>query len=189
MKGVINKGIQELVEAKFDAEAWNRIKSLAGCDEPFFSIGEDYPDQMTLNLVKATAEVSGLPVDTVLVEFGKFWISNTGKTSYPTFFKLLPASPREFLLNMNRVHKLATKSIPNAVPPSFLYDELPDGRLLMHYKSERNLCQVLRGLILGVGTYFNQELEVREIACMRKGDAQCTMEITFPLHPASQGMQ
>jgi len=33
---------------------------------------------------------------------------------------------------------------------------------------------------LGVGILFNQELQVREIACMHKGDPRCTMEITFP---------
>jgi hypothetical protein len=36
MKGVINKGIQELIEAEFGAEAWGRIKEMAKCEEPFF---------------------------------------------------------------------------------------------------------------------------------------------------------
>jgi hypothetical protein len=180
MKGVVNKGIQELVESQFGSEKWEKIKSMAGCDEPLFSISEDYPDKMTFDLAGAASEVLGLPLETVLVEFGKFWVMNTGKSSYPTFFKLVGSSPREFLLNMNRVHKQATRSIPNATPPSLLTEDLPDGRLLMHYKSERNLCPVLRGLILGVGLYFNQELQVKETACMKKGDSQCTMEITFP---------
>lgn len=183
MKGVVNKGIQELVEARFGAEAWTKVKSLAGCDEPFFSISEDYPDEMTLNLVKAAAEVSELPVETVLVEFGKFWVPHTGKESYPTYYMLMGSTPREFLLNMDKVHLQVTRNIANAHPPRFTYDELPDGRLLMHYKSDRNLCPVLRGLILGVGIYFQQELQVKETACMKKGDPQCTMEITFPKTP------
>lgn len=180
MKGVINKGIQELVETKFGSEQWEKIKSLAGCDEPFFSISEDYPDKMTIDLVNSASEVLGIPLETVMVEFGKFWVLNTGKTSYPTYFKFVGLSPREFLLNMNRVHRQVTRSIPNAKPPSLLYEELPDGRLLIHYKSERLLCPVLYGLILGVGLYFEQELKVTETSCMKKGDSQCTMEITFP---------
>jgi predicted hydrocarbon binding protein len=180
MKGVVNKGIQELVESKFDSEKWEKIKSLAGCNEPFFSISEDYPDKMTLDLASSASGVLGIPIDILLVEFGKFWIMNTGKTSYPMFFKLAGSSPREFLLNMNRVHKQVTKSIPNATPPVFIFEELPDGRLLMHYKSERGLCSALFGLILGVGMYFNQELKLIETSCMKKGDTKCTMEITFP---------
>ena len=185
MKGVINKGIQELVEKRFGAEAWAEVKSLAGCDEPFFSISEDYPDALTMALVKAATKVSGLSLETILVEYGKFWVTHTGKDSYPTYYQLMGSTPREFLLNMDRVHKQVTHNMSNAHPPRFTYDQLPDGRLLMHYQSDRNLCPVLRGLILGVGLYFQQELQVKEIACMKKGDPKCTMEITFPQIPTT----
>lgn len=180
MKGIINKGIQELVEAQFGPEAWEKVKSQAGCDEAFFAISLDYPDEMTLALVKAASEFAGLPAETVMVEFGKFVVPNTLKKHYATYFALAGSSPREFLLNMNRVHEEATQSIGNAIPPRFEYEELPDGRLLMHYESERRLCAVLRGLILGVGLLFDQELEVRETACMHNGASRCTMEVTFP---------
>ena len=180
MKGVINKGIQELVEARFGAEAWEQVKARAGCEEPFFAVSEDYPDEMTLALAQAAAEVSGWPTETVLVEFGKFWVPHTGRETYPTFFQLAGSSPREFLLNMDRVHEQVTRSMLNAVPPRFSYKELPDGRLLMHYHSQRGLCAVLRGLILGVGLFFHQELQVRERACSHQGSPHCTMEIIFP---------
>ena len=180
MKGIINKGIQEMVEAKYGAEAWEKVKSLAGYEEPFFAISLDYPDEITLALVKAASEVSGLSAETVMIEYGKFLVPNSLKKHYPTYLVLAGSSPREFLLNMDRVHEEATRSISNALPPRFDYEELPDGRLLMHYNSKRGLCTVLRGLILGVGLLFNQELQVREIACMHKGSQRCTMEVTFP---------
>ncbi len=180
MKGIINKGIQEMVEARFGAEAWEEVKSLAGCEEPFFAIGQDYPDELTIALIKAASQVSGLPVETVQVEYGKFMVPHTLKKYYATYFQLAGSSPREFLLNMDRVHEQATRSITGAAPPKFDYEELPDGRLLMHYHSKRGLCPVLRGLILGVGLYFNQEVRVKETACMHRGDPRCTMEVTFP---------
>jgi hypothetical protein len=180
MKGIINKGIQEMVEAKYGAEIWEKIKSLAGCEEPFFAIGLNYPDDMTTALVKAASEVSGLSAETILLEYGKFMVPNTLKKYYPTYFVLAGSSPRQFLLNMDRIHDQATRSISNAMPPRFDYEELPNGRLLMHYNSNRGLCIVLRGLILGVGDLFNQNLQVQEIACMHKGSRRCTMEVTFP---------
>ena len=180
MKGIINKGIQDLVETAYGAEAWAKVRSLAHCEEPFFAVSSDYPDEMTLALVKAAAEVAGLPIETVMVEYGKFVVPNTLREHYPSYFALAGSSPREFLLNMDRVHEQATRSVSQAVPPRFDYEELPDGRLLMHYDSKRRLCAVLQGLILGVGILFDQELQVREISCMHKGDPRCTMEITFP---------
>jgi len=180
MKGVVNKGIQELVETKFDSEVWDKIKASAGCREPFFAISEDYPDEMTLALVKAASEITGLSEEEIQVEFGKFWVSHTGKASYPTFYKLAGSTPREFLLNMNRVHEQATHSLRGAMPPRFTCHELPDGRLLMDYHSTRGLCTVFRGLILGVGILFDQDLKVQEVACVHEGDPHCTMEVTFP---------
>ncbi len=179
MKGIINKGIQDFVETKFGAEAWDKVKSIAGCDEPFFALTNDYPDEMTHALIKAVSETAKLDMETVMVEFGKFVVPNTLKEQYHTYFELAGSSPREFLLNMRLIHERATKNIPNADPPRFEYEELGDGRLLMHYYSKRGLCAVLRGLILGVGINFGQQLKVRETACMHNGDKHCTMEITF----------
>jgi len=180
MKGVINKGIQELVELKFGSEAWEEIKTRAGCEEPFFAISMNYPDELTLALVKAASEVSGLPVKTVMIEFGKFVVPNTFKEQYPAYMKLAGSTPREFLLNLDRVHEHVTRNISDSAPPSFAFEDKPDGRILMKYKSKRKLCAVLQGLILGVGILFDEELGVEETTCMHNGDPCCTMEVSFP---------
>ncbi|HEC77904.1 MAG TPA: heme NO-binding protein [candidate division WOR-3 bacterium] len=179
MKGIINKGIQEMVESMYGTDAWNTVKEKAGCNEPFFAISLDYPDEMTIALIKAAAEVSGRDEETVMVEYGKFMVPNTLKKYYPTYFKLAGSTAREFLLNMGKVHEQATRSITNAKPPHFDYEETSDGKLRMCYHSKRNLCAVLRGLILGVGILFNEKLKVQEIACVHKGDPNCIMEVTF----------
>ena len=72
MKGVINKGIQELVEKRFGPETWEKILAAAGCDEPSFSPSLDYPDQMTVDLVMATARCLNLSPDETMIEFGKY---------------------------------------------------------------------------------------------------------------------
>ena len=180
MKGIVNKGIQDMLESKYGNEIWAKVKSLAGCDEPFFAVSLDYPDEMTLALLKAASKVTGLPMETLMVEYGKFMVPNTLRRHYSTYIALAGSTAREFLLNLDRVHSEVTKSISNAAPPRFTYQELPDGGLLMHYSSERRLCPVLRGLILGVGILFKQELEVEETTCMLRGDPICTMRITFP---------
>ncbi|HUT92747.1 MAG TPA: heme NO-binding domain-containing protein [Thermoguttaceae bacterium] len=180
MKGVVNKGIQELVEERFGEDTWDEIRSAADCDEPSFSPSLDYPDQMTVDLVTATARCLGLSPDETMVEFGKYWVSNTGKESYPSLYALAGANPRDFLRNMDRIHRHATVSISGARPPSLRAEDLPDGGLALHYDSERKLCPVLHGLILGVGLYFEQTLAVEEVRCMRNGDPECVFEVRFP---------
>ncbi|MFH1513964.1 MAG: heme NO-binding domain-containing protein [bacterium] len=179
MKGIINKGIQDFVKNKFGDEAWGKITAPAGCEESFFAITFDYPDEMTISLVKAVSEVSEFPIETVMLEYGRFMVQNTLKENYPTYFQLAGNNPRDFLLNMSKVHEHATRSISKSAPPKFEYEEMPDGKLRMYYYSERGLCTVLRGLILGVGDYFNHKLEVEEVECKHNGADHCIMEVTF----------
>ena len=180
MKGVVNKGIQELVEQRFGTEEWEAVRTAAGCDEPSFSPSLDYPDQMTGDLVTAAARCLNLSPDQVMIEFGKYWVPNTGKRSYPSLYALAGNNPRDFLRNMDRVHRQTTMNMAGAKPPSLRTADLPDGGVAMYYDSERRLCPVLHGLILGVGLYFDQELAVQEVHCMRKGDAECVFEVRFP---------
>jgi len=179
MKGVINRGVQELVLAAFGQEAWESIKAQARCPEPFFSVSRDYPDDMTLALVHAISMQTKLSPDEVLVEFGKHWLTQTATAVYPHFVQLAGSTAREFLLNMDSVHRHATNSIPHAHPPSFEYEELPNGKLRMRYRSQRQLCPALYGLILGVGIHFGETLEVRETDCIRQGAEACVMEVSF----------
>ena len=180
MKGVINKGIQELVEDRFGKQTWDTICTEAQCEEPSFSPSVDYPDQMTIDLVMAASRCLNLSADDVMIEFGKYWVPNTGKKSYPSLYALAGGNARDFLRNMDRLHRQATVSIAGANPPPMPAEDLPDGRLAIRYSSQRKLCPVLRGLILGVGLHFGQKLGVEEVSCMRKGDPECVFEVSFP---------
>lgn len=179
MKGIINKGIQEMIEAVYGPDNWEKVKSRAGCEEPFFAISQDYPDEMTIELIKAASEVSELPMESVMMEFGKFLIQNTFKENYPIYFRLAGSSSRELLLNANRIHKHVRRESATSIENSLEYDELPDGRLLIKYRSNRKLCPILRGVIQGIGTLFDERLSVRETMCMLNGDRYCLMEVTF----------
>jgi len=180
MKGVVNKGIQELVESRFGQDAWEVICRDAGCNEPSFSPSFDYPDQMTIDLVVAAAKHANLSADEVMIEFGKYWVSHTGKKSYPSLFTLAGSNARDFLSHVDRIHTQVTQSIAGAHPPKLAAEDLPNGGLAIHYASERKLCPVLHGLILGVGIHFGQQLDVTETCCTRRGDPECVFEVRFP---------
>ena len=126
MKGVINKGIQEMIEAKFGHVLWEKIKERAGCEEPAFVLSIDYPDEMSVALVQAAAEILDLPMESVMIDFGRYWVPNTGKSQYPSYFALAGATPGEFLLNLDRIHEHVTQNIPGAKPPRFEIEELAD---------------------------------------------------------------
>ena len=180
MKGIINKGIEEMVLSLHGDELWGRVKKAAGVEEPFFAVSLEYPDQSTLDLVGALAEELSISPKEVMVAYGRWVVPNTLKKHYPTFIQLAGKDTRSFLLNMNSVHEMVTRSVANARPPTFEYEEQEDRGLLMRYRSDRKLCAVLEGLILGVGDLFDQELKVEVQSCMLDGASSCNMLVRFP---------
>ncbi len=178
MKGVINKGIKEMIETLYGIDKWEEVRKNAGCEEIFFSATEDYPDDLTMRLFKSASEALSMSVEDVMIEFGKFWINETGRKTYPQIFQLGGKDARNFLRNMDRIHLQATRSIPDAAPPRFEYDDLSDGRLAMHYFGRKETIPMLKGLVLGVGIYFNQDIEIEEKYGMRDG-ASCTIILKF----------
>lgn len=180
MKGVINKGIEDLVTTKFGIDAWEKVKSIAKCDEPFFATSATYPDESTISLIQAASEVCGLTPETIMIEYGRYIVPKTLKESYPTYYALAGSSSRDFIRNLSKVHDVATKNISGAAPPEFEFEDLPSGAMMMYYRSSRKLCSILKGLVLGVGDLFNEKLKVRETTCMHNGDEKCSVEIIFP---------
>jgi len=180
MIGIINNGLRELILTKYGAEAWDLAKSLIGFEEKTFALNKDYPDELTTALFKAAVEACKISEEEIMVEFGKFMVPNFFKKYYSSYFVSAGSSPRELLLSMNSIHEKVGRDFPGAEPPRFEYEQPPDGRLLMHYYSKRQLCAVLRGMILGVGALFNQDLKVTEKQCTRKGDSHCVIEVAFP---------
>ncbi len=177
MKGVINKGIQEMVVSRYGGATWEAVKRKAQVEEEMFLLTEDYPDEGTLRLVEAAAEILELPVEGVMVEFGRYWFTQVAPVLYPSYLALAGSNPVEMLKNVDRIHRLVTRNIPSASPPSFHVEEREDGMLRLHYFSTRGLCPVVRGLVEGVGRYFGKIMAVTEVECVHRGDHHCIFEV------------
>lgn len=177
MKGVINKGIQEMVVSRFGHPAWEEIKRKARVTEDLFLLTEDYSDEGTIRLVHAAAEVLDLPTEGVMVEFGRFWFTHVAPVLYPSYLALAGSSPLEMLKNVDRIHRLVTRNIPSSSPPSFQVEEEENGMLRFHYFSTRGLCPVVRGLVEGIGEYFGKAMAVTEVECVHRGDHHCIFEV------------
>lgn len=64
---------------------------------------------------------------------------------------------------MDYVHQIITKNIPNAHPPRFEYEWENSNTLIMKYKSNRNLIDILVDLVKGVGKYYQENLTVSKM--------------------------
>lgn len=140
-----------------------------------------YDDALLLKGVGTAHEITRVPVDTLLQEYGRYFIAN-GLTRHRCAYLLSQAhNGRDLLLAMHDAHE-QMKQLPDGLtPPLFQYrftSRDPQAMLLV-YDSERQLCPLLLGAIQGAADYYGEQVMVSEQTCMRRGDSVCTFAIKF----------
>lgn len=178
MKGLIFNVVQEVVEDRFGPEVWDEAVERSGVDGAFTSLGS-YADDDLVALVGAIAEVARVPTADVLVLAGRHG-----------FARLAGRHP-ELLVDMHDwrdvlsgldgiIHPEVLKIYPDATVPSFsvgAVEGAASGPLVVEYRSDRHLCLLAEGLILGLGDWFERQLAVEHRSCVHRGDEICVIEV------------
>lgn len=123
-----------------------------------------YPDELLLKGVGTAHKITGVPVDTLLQEYGRYFIIN-GLTHHLCAYLLNQAhNGRDLLLAMSDAHE-QMKQLPDGLtPPLFEYRIHPRDPQLMVliYDSPRQLCPLLLGAIEGSAEYYGEQVSVSE---------------------------
>lgn len=164
MYGVVNNAVQEFVLESQGMNIWLAIKEKAGLElelESFNSM-QSYPDEITYNLVAAASEILDLPAEVILEEFGKHWIKYASNLKgHSHYFRLGDEGFYGFIRNLDRMHLNITRTYSELQPPSFLAEKVSENELLLKYYSNRDgLRPFVKGLLLGLGTYFGLQIKV-----------------------------
>jgi predicted hydrocarbon binding protein len=153
-----------------------------------------YDDDLLLAAVTAMHETSKFPVDTLLREFGHYFLIN-GLTRHLCAYILTQVkSARDLLLAMHDAHEQMSRLPDGLTPPLFRYAAYRGrpNELTLIYDSPRKLCPLLMGAIEGAAERYGEQTAIHEQTCMRRGDAACTIKIRFsrlstaPLETAEQ---
>jgi Haem-NO-binding len=142
-----------------------------------------YDDATLLAGVGTASRLTRLPADTLLRQFGCYFMLN-GLTSHLCAYLLNQVrSGRELLLVMRAAHEQMSRTPDALTPPLFAYEALPTDPqgLTLIYDSPRKLCPVLVGAIEGAAARYREQVNVAERICMKKGAAACRFEIHFSL--------
>ncbi len=140
-----------------------------------------YDDDLLLAAVTAMHKISRLPVDTLLQEYGHYFITN-GLTRHLCAYILNQVhSARDLLLAMHDAHEQMSRLPDGLTPPLFKYAAYPGraNELTLIYDSPRKLCPLLIGAIEGAAERYGEQTAILEQTCMRHGDPVCTVKIRF----------
>jgi hypothetical protein len=173
MKGVIAACLQELVKEKFGNEKWEEALKKAGVDPTtkFMPI-QDIDDQAVLKVINSVCGVLHITLLQAADVFGEYWVNTYARKLYGMYYNKA-TNAKDFLLKMDNVHEITTRTVKNARPPRFEYEWKDDKTLIMTYKSARGLIDFLVGLVKGVGIYFKESLKVTKLSSDK-------IQIVFP---------
>jgi predicted hydrocarbon binding protein len=178
MHGVVMRGFKSFVVETHGQSAWREIRSQASLDGMVFVPVAVYDDADATALLEAAASVLGTDGATLQRSFGRHLAS----TLVETYDVHVDGdwTALELVANVEEhIHAaLRAKSLQTYAPPELSAEWVSDGRIEVHYGSERGLCDLAEGLIEGVGDHFGDHLSVEEVACMDEGADSCEFVVT-----------
>ncbi|MCG6138814.1 MAG: heme NO-binding domain-containing protein [Nostoc sp. LLA-1] len=161
MYGLVNKAIHDMICSRFGVEIWQEIKQKAEVDADVFLSMEGYPDDITHRLVKAASVVLNLSPSAIMQAFGEFWVQYTSEEGYGEMMDMSGDTLPEFLEHLDNLHARVGVSFPQLQPPSFECSDVEEDTLSLHYRSDREgLAPMVLGLVKGLGTRFDTEVEI-----------------------------
>jgi hypothetical protein len=170
MYGIINNSIEELVIDKFGVRVWEKILLQSGIGKQIFLSNEAYDDAITYQLAVTTADVVGITIGDVLLEFGKWWILHTCQHRYGSMLKTGGSDMADFLIGLPSFHDRVQLMYPKLSPPEFKVEKLADKHFRLNYYSTRpSLQEFMRGLLYGLAIYFKVEATVHLVQSRDEG--------------------
>lgn len=175
MKGVLFNIVEDVVTEAMSADAWDDIIDHAGVHGAYTSLG-NYDDSDLFSIVDAAADAADLnAADTLRL---------TGRVGFAHLVKRAPHlldglhDWKSVLTSLDDIiHPEVRKIYPDAQVPGFATEHIDDG-LRITYTSQRGLCALADGLMVGAGLWFETTLTVTHESCVHDGDAACTMRVT-----------
>jgi len=188
VKGVIINILEQFINENYGDETleemYDKVELSDGA--PPFVGPLSYPDEDFLNMVRYVSKKNGMPDSELLHAVGKYALSVLAE-KYPPFFENI-YSAQDFLFTVNDIHEMEVKKLyDDARPPEIILEHSDAGRALLHYRSSRQLCSLLEGLIDGAAEKYGENIEYKHVRCMKDGAEECTLELIFSREEQKNG--
>lgn len=178
MKGTVVSTWLKTLADKYGEEIVDKAKRTSSWDEDLIiSPLMNIEDQKAFDLVNViAAEVNKEP--------GELW-QIIGRENINSFADWFPSyftgrHLKEFLETMDTVHKQLTKMIQGANPPRIIPEVRDEHTLRLIYRSKRGMFDYFLGLLKGSGSFFAEDIEVKEINRENRGDkGELTVDVIF----------
>jgi predicted hydrocarbon binding protein len=177
MHGIVLHGLKTFVTDVYDEDAWDAILEDTGIAPQIYVPVTDYDDEDVFAIVGAAAELTGEEPADLLYEFGRYVVPTLVQT-YGVHVEQ-DWTGLDLIANVETyIHEaLRAKQLSEFTPPGLQTKRVDEDRVLVRYTSDRELCDLAKGLLQGVGDYYGENLAVSEHRCMHDGADSCDLEV------------
>ncbi|MBS3927122.1 MAG: heme NO-binding domain-containing protein [Sphingomonadales bacterium] len=177
MYGMIHRAIRGMVIEERGESAWNELEHRSGIGPAEMISAETYDDEITLRMLAAASDAYDMPINDLLVRFGRYWIVFAERGSFKFILDFTGQDLRGFISNLDRMHVGVQAVMPQAIMPSFRVAEDTAEKVVVEYRSTRTgLEPFVTGLFQGLAERFGVEADVQHLGWY--GDAS-TFAILF----------
>ncbi|XP_034061385.1 guanylate cyclase soluble subunit beta-2 [Gymnodraco acuticeps] len=142
--------MQSLVMEKFGQETWDKLSSLPGVPDSFMTYTV-YDDVLTVSLVQEASSLLDVSAEVLLKLFGEHFFAFCKKAGYDTMLRTLGGNLTEFIGNLDSLHSYLALSYEQMNAPSFRVEMTDDGKMLLHYYSDRKgMYHIVPGIMEAV---------------------------------------
>ncbi|GLD64771.1 guanylate cyclase soluble subunit beta-2-like protein [Lates japonicus] len=139
---------------RFGQDMWDKLSSLPGAQDHFMTYTV-YDDILTVGLVEEACSLLDISADVFLKLFGEHFFSFCKQAGYDTMLRTLGGDLIEFIGNLDALHSYLALSYQEMNAPSFRVEMTDDGKMLLHYYSDRKgLYHIVPGIMEAVAREF-----------------------------------
>lgn len=176
MHGIIHLELKKFVERTFGGQAWSALVEQAGLGAEIYTPLRSYPDQQLFALLQTAVELTGIDRDTLIEQFGEFLVP----TYLDVYSRLLDPSWRTLDViehTEETIHRVIRARQPDVAPPRLKVARPSSHEVVVTYDSDRKLCGIARGIARGLARHFQEEVSIRDLRCMLRGDPVCLISV------------
>lgn len=176
MHGIVHKTLKEHVEEDVSGVDWDGIADRAGLEPKLYLPVTHYPDEEIDAVFEALTAATGESEADVQRAFGRRLapeLLNTFKAHVRDDW-----ATRELLLALEIVYERVGAQDEDSDLPDVATDA-DGGDVVVTYASERELCSLAEGIVLGVADHYDDDVTITEPECVRKGADRCRLRVAF----------
>ncbi|HRI64088.1 MAG TPA: heme NO-binding domain-containing protein [Polyangium sp.] len=176
MQGVILLGIQRFVRDRFGADFWRAVESEVNIVGRLYLPSQSYPMSEVDAVISSVSRHSGMTVPLVLESIGDY----VAPDMFGAYANLLEPQwdMLDILLHSEAIVERAALKHGIKMANSPLQARAgSNGDVILAYQSPWRICQLVKGIVRGLGAHMDQPVSIDEIRCSAMGSPTCEWSV------------